>query len=179
MRTLRLVPALAVLLLSFAACAAPAPVKVGEKAPDFTLPSTDGTKVTLSKLLAKGPVILAFYPKAFTMGCTRELTAYTAKYDEVKKRGAEVLAISLDDLETLEKFKAELGAPFPFLSDADGAVAKRYAGLSGTVSQRVTVIVDPKGTITTVSEGMSAIDPDDEIASCPMAAPAAPLPASK
>ena len=71
--------------------------------------------------------MLAFYPAAFTAGCTHELRTYGGRYDQLVSRGAKLLAISVDDPATLARFKSSLFAPFEFLSDGDGAVARRTA----------------------------------------------------
>ena len=72
--------------------------------------------------LAVVPVILAFYPKAFTPGCTKQNAAFRDRFAEVEKKGATVLGISTDDVETQKRFKAEMKLPYPLLSDGDGAV---------------------------------------------------------
>jgi peroxiredoxin Q/BCP len=145
-------------------------LKAGDKAPDFTLPEADGQPVTLSKLLEKGPVILAFYPKAFTPGCTKELTAYRDRHGEVAIKGAQVLAISTDDVETLKKFKASLKASYPFLSDKDGAVSAQYSGKNMVgMAHRATFVIDRDRTVKSVTEGGDAIDPSTAIKDCPFA----------
>jgi peroxiredoxin len=83
-----------------------------------------------------------------------------------------VVAISTDDAPTLAKFKASLGAPFLFLSDPGGKVSAQFAGVSGGVSNRATVILDAHGNITHVSQGMDALIPSDDIDACPTSRPA-------
>lgn len=139
---------------------------VGDTAPDFTLTSSEGTSVSLAQLRASGPVLLAFFPRAFTAGCTRELRSYRDHHAEVLERGARVVAISTDDPATLARFKQSLGAPFTFLSDPDGAVSAVYGGVSGGKANRVTVTVGPDGRITRVTAGLPAIFPAQDIASC-------------
>src|SRR5512138_221238 len=90
-------------------------LKVGDKAPDFTLPDTHGAPVTLSRLLEKGPVILAFYPKAFTPGCTQQNKSFRDHFGEVTAKGAQVLGISVDSVETQRKFREKYQLPFPLL----------------------------------------------------------------
>src|SRR5512141_1255560 len=89
-----------------------AALKVGDKAPDFTLPDTQGMPVTLSRLLEKGPVILAFYPKAFTPGCTQQNQNFRDHFGEVEAKGAQVLGISVDSVATQKKFKEKYQLPF-------------------------------------------------------------------
>jgi thioredoxin-dependent peroxiredoxin len=145
-------------------------LKVGDKAPDFTLPDTEGAQVTLSTLLKSGPVILAFYPKAFTPGCTQQNSNFRDHFSEVEAKGAQVIGISVDKLETQKKFKAEYKLPFPLLSDAGGKVAAQYAGKMPVVglAQRANFVIDQDGTIKAIVEGGQAVDPTSTIASCPL-----------
>jgi thioredoxin-dependent peroxiredoxin len=143
-------------------------VAVGQPAPDFTLPDSDGKPVSLQSELAKGPVILAFYPAAFTSGCTHELRTYAGRYQELVARGAHLLAISVDSPETLARFKASLLAPFSFLSDQTGEVSRLYGGTSGRgKSERLTVTIGKDGVITRVTPGALAMFPGSDIAACP------------
>jgi len=84
-----------------------------------------------------------------------------------------VVAISTDDVETLRRFRASLGAPFPFLSDPGGVVSARYAGVWGRSANRVTVTIDRDGTIARVTEGLGAILPEADVRACPTARPGA------
>lgn len=145
-------------------------LKAGDRAPDFSLPSTENQTVTLSRLLEKGPVILAFFPKAFTPGCTKELSAYRDQYTDVEKKGAQVIGISTDDLETQRKFKSSLQITYPLLSDKGGKVAALYGGtVPGLrLANRATYVIDQKGTIQKIMTGSAAIDPTGAIASCPL-----------
>lgn len=144
---------------------------VGDQAPSFSLTSSEGQPVTLASLIARGPVLLAFFPRAFTAGCTRELQAYRDHHDEVLEHGARVVAISTDDPQTLARFKASLVAPFTFLSDPEGAVSRVYAGVSGGTANRATVTVARDGRITRITAGLPAIFPAADIASCAPASP--------
>ena len=145
-------------------------LKAGDKAPDFTLPDTEGKPVTLSKLLEQGPVILAFYPKAFTPGCTKQNSNFRDKYAEVEKKGAQVLGISVDDVATQKKFKAEYKLPYPLLSDAGGKVADRYTGTMPVVgyASRSNVVIGQDGTVVKIVAGSEAVDPNGAIALCPL-----------
>ncbi len=144
-------------------------LKVGDKAPDFTLTDSDGKPVALGALLQKGPVILAFFPKAFTPGCTKENQAYRDRYAEVEKKGASVVAISTDSPDTLKKFKDEYHLPFLLLSDADGKVADQYGGRIPVVglANRATYVVDQDGKIADIVTGSAAVDPTASLTSCP------------
>jgi len=145
-------------------------LKVGDKAPDFTLTDHDGNPVTLSKALLAGPVILAFYPKAFTPGCTRQNSNFRDKYAEVESKGAQVFGISTDSVATQKKFRAEYKLPYALLSDPDGTVAKEYSGTMPIVgvANRANFVIGQDGKIARIVEGGDAIDPNAAIAACPL-----------
>jgi peroxiredoxin Q/BCP len=145
-------------------------LKAGDKAPDFTLPDTEGKPVTLSKLLEQGPVILAFYPKAFTSGCTKQNSNFRDKYAEVEQKGAQVLGISVDEVATQRRFKAEYKLPYPLLSDVGGKVADQYTGTVPVLgyASRSNVVIGQDGKVVQVIEGSDAIDPNGAIALCPL-----------
>ena len=142
-------------------------VAVGDPAPDFTLLDTEGQAVALKALLQQGPVILAFYPRAFTGGCTHELRSYAQHQPELATKGAQLCAISVDDRETLARFRASLGATFRFLSDPDGEVARRYGGVSAGTANRITVTIGQDGKVLRITSGLSAIFPAGDIKECP------------
>ena len=123
--------------------------KVGEKAPDFTLPSQMGDNVTLSEYQGKKNVVLYFYPKDETRGCTREACEFRDRYDIFTGLGAEVLGVSSDTLESHKSFATHHGLPFLLLSDEDGKVRKLYGVPStmGIIPGRVTFIIDTKGVV--------------------------------
>ena len=145
-------------------------LKVGDKAPDFTLPDQDGKPVSLSKALEAGPVILAFYPKAFTPGCTKQNSNFRDKYAEVEQKGAQVFGVSVDSVETQKKFKAEYKLPYSLLSDEGGKVSKQYGGTMPVVglASRANFVIGQDGKITQIIEGSDAIDPNGAIANCPL-----------
>jgi peroxiredoxin Q/BCP len=145
------------------------PLAVGDPAPDFTLPDQDGKPVTLSKLLASGPVILAFYPKAFTSGCTRQNSSFRDRYGDLAGKGAQVLGISTDDVATQKRFKEDLKLPYPLLSDKGGRVAKQYAGTMAVLglANRANFVVGQDGKIASIVLGGDAVDPGSAIAACP------------
>ena len=100
----------AVLASSLALAPATAALKLGAKAPDFTTTGAVGGKefkIHLAEQLRKGPVVLYFFPKAFTSGCTAEAHAFSEAIDDFKKAGAQVIGMSADDLPTLHKFSTE------------------------------------------------------------------------
>jgi len=124
-------------------------VKVGDKAPDFTLPSQMGDNVTLSEYFGKKNIVLYFYPKDETRGCTREACEFRDQYDVFTGLGAEVLGVSSDTLESHKSFATHHGLPFLLLSDEDGKVRKLYGATStmGIIPGRVTYIIDKKGIV--------------------------------
>lgn len=131
-----------------------ATIEVGERAPDFTLPGHEGTRVRLGDLLKEGStVVLAFYPLDFSPKCSSELTQFQATYDELRAMGAEVLGVSVDSTWCHAAFAKRLGLEFPLLSDFNREVIGDYVGfyedIDGMrgVSRRGVVVVDPSGTV--------------------------------
>lgn len=119
----------------------------GEEAPDFELESHDGSKVKLSDYRGRW-VILYFFPKAFTPGCTRETKEFTALWDELEKLGTMVFGISTDTVDTQRRFAERYGVKFKLLSDHSKEVTRKYGvlGLVG-LAERVTFIIGPDGKI--------------------------------
>ncbi|MGQ0508210.1 MAG: peroxiredoxin family protein [Myxococcaceae bacterium] len=146
--------------------------KAGDLAPDFTVKDTDANTRTLSEMVKRGPVIIAFFPKAFTGGCMRELTAYRERYADVANRNAQILAVSTDNVETLQKFKAELKAPFAFVSDELGALVRAYDVKTPVISmaQRYTFVVGQDRKVLSVTSGSDAVDPSGALNACPLRA---------
>jgi peroxiredoxin len=132
----------------------------GEAAPDFTAPATTGVKVTLSQFRGKKNVVLAFFPKAFTGGCTKEMQGYQAGISQFVDSNTVVFGISLDDVETNKKFADSLGLEFALLSDPSGEVAKKYGVYNAerNIASRTTFVIDKEGKITHTEEGSAAID---------------------
>lgn len=123
-------------------------VKVGDQAPDFTLTSGAGTPVSLKDLLGK-PVVLYFYPKDDTPGCTAEACGFRDQYAVFQDLGAEVLGVSSDTVNTHQKFAASHGLPFPLLSDGGDKLRKLYGvpATLGILPGRVTYIIDKQGIV--------------------------------
>lgn len=124
-------------------------VKVGDKAPDFELPNEKGEKVRLGDFLGKKSVVLYFYPKDFSPGCTKEACAFRDSYELFQDAGAEVIGISSDTQESHGKFSRELRLPFQLLSDRSGEVRRAYGVPSslGMIPGRVTYVIDKTGTV--------------------------------
>jgi peroxiredoxin Q/BCP len=124
-------------------------VKVGDKAPDFTLPLQLGDNVTLSEYFGKKNVVLYFYPKDESPGCTREACTFRDSYEELTSLGAEVLGVSSQSVESHVSFATHHGLPFILLSDAENKVRQLYGVPStmGIIPGRVTYIIDKKGVV--------------------------------
>ncbi|HET7688382.1 MAG TPA: peroxiredoxin [Candidatus Macondimonas sp.] len=122
---------------------------LGDKAPPFTLPTADGRQVSLSDYHGRQPVVVYFYPKDDTPGCTAEACAFRDQYEDFKQAGAEVIGISSDAPEAHAKFASKHRLPFLLLSDRDGAVRKAYGvpATLGLLPGRVTFVVDREGII--------------------------------
>ncbi|MGB7288860.1 MAG: peroxiredoxin [Candidatus Macondimonas sp.] len=122
---------------------------VGDKAPSFTLPTADGRQVSLSDYRGRQPVVVYFYPKDDTPGCTAEACAFRDQYEDFKQAGAEVIGISSDAPEAHAKFASKHRLPFLLLSDRDGAVRKSYGvpATLGLLPGRVTFVVDREGIV--------------------------------
>ena len=117
---------------------------VGDTAPDFTLPSQTGDLVNLSDIARQKEVVLYFYPKDNTPGCTAEAGAFRDSYEVFKELGAEVIGVSSDSVESHQGFSAKCALPFILLSDAGGKVRKLYSVPStlGLLPGRVTYVID-------------------------------------
>ncbi len=123
--------------------------KVGDTAPDFTLESKTGEKVSLSEFRGRKNVVLYFYPKDETMGCTREACGFRDRYEAFKDLGAEVVGISSDSAESHRKFAQHHGLPFTLLSDPKKEVRKLYGVPSSMafLPGRVTYVIDVHGVV--------------------------------
>lgn len=135
-------------LLMTAPVAAAAVPAVGTPAPDFTLPSTAGQDVQLSALRGR-PVLLAFFPLAFTGVCTAELCAFRDDWDEIEGAGLVVLPVSVDSVPTLREFKAKHALTTELLSDFRREVSRAYGVLleERFHSTRAYFLIDAAGTI--------------------------------
>ena len=124
-------------------------VNVGDKAPDFTLDSQTGENVTLSDFFGKKNLVLYFYPKDETPGCTREACTFRDSYELFTDLGAEVIGVSADTVESHKAFAEHHNLPFTLLSDLDNNVRKLYGATStlGFIPGRVTFIIDKKGVV--------------------------------
>lgn len=132
------------------------PVKVGDTAPEFTLPSQNGAPVRLSDFRGKKAVVLYFYPKDDTPGCTAESCAFRDQYEVFQTAGAEVIGVSGDSPESHQKFAAKYQLPFTLLSDKGDQVRKLYGATAafGLFPGRVTYVIDQVGVVQYVFDSM-------------------------
>ena len=158
---------LAVLVLLCAATPAMAALKVGDAAPDFTAPATLGGKeftYSLKAALKKGPVVVYFYPAAFTKGCTVEAHEFAAAIPHYQALGASVIGVSHDDIATLNKFSvSECQSKFPVAADQDRHIMKNYDAALGfltSYASRTSYVVGQDGRI---AFAYSDLDPDEHV----------------
>ena len=143
-------------------------LEVGTKAPEFTLPDQDGSNVSLSDYLGK-KVVLYFYPRDNTPGCSRQACAFAKSYDGFKRKDIVVIGVSKDSVASHQKFAEKYGLPFILLSDLERQAIEAYGVWQekksyGKVSMgvvRTTYIIDEKGVIEKV---MAKVKPDTNAA---------------
>ncbi|WP_457418528.1 peroxiredoxin [Roseateles sp. P5_E7] len=156
------------LLAAFLIPSAHAALNVGAPAPDFTTDAAVGGqpfKFHLAEALKKGPVVLYFYPKAFTSGCTVEAHQFAEATDRFAAAGATVIGMSNDDIDTLKKFSVEAcRSKFAVAADAGGKVIKDYdvalKMVPGTIADRVSYLIGKDGKVAAVHASMN---PDGHI----------------
>ena len=124
-------------------------VKVGEQAPDFTLPNQDGDMVSLTDYTKEKNIVLFFYPKDFSPGCTTQACSFRDHYEDFTELGAEVIGVSSDSVESHKKFLDEYLLPFTLLSDEKGELRTMYGSTKGfgLLPGRFTFIIDKGGII--------------------------------
>ncbi|WP_354635033.1 peroxiredoxin [Planktothricoides raciborskii] len=131
-------------------------IKVGDKAPDFTLNSATGEKVSLKDFYGKKSVVLYFYPKDDTPGCTAESCAFRDSYEVFKEAGAEVIGVSGDSQQSHQQFARKYNLPFILLSDSDNKLRQLY-GVPATLfilPGRVTYVIDKQGVVRHIFDSM-------------------------
>ena len=145
-------------------------INEGDQAPDFTLQSDAGTDVTLSSLRGR-PVVLYFYPRDDTPGCTTQACGIRDAYGEFERAGAVVLGVSPDDESSHVKFREKYELPFTLLADTDHAVAERYgawgekkfAGKSYLGVKRSTFVIGEDGTVKKVMHNVKPATHADDV----------------
>jgi peroxiredoxin Q/BCP len=145
-------------------------IEPGQRAPAFTLTADDGSKVRLSDLRGR-PVLLYFYPKDDTPGCTREACAFRDRRREFKRYDAAVLGVSADSMESHGKFRDKFGLNFPLLADTDHKVAEKYGawreknmyGKKSMGIQRSTYLIDSTGKVARVWKAVKVEEHDSQV----------------
>ena len=145
-------------------------IEVGSKAPAFTLTADDGSKVRLSDLKGQ-PVVLYFYPRDDTPGCTREACSFRDQKAALKKLGAKVLGISTDSVESHGKFRGKYELNFPLLADPDHLVAEKFGawreknmyGKKSMGIQRSTFLIDADGKVAKVWKAVKVDGHDAQV----------------
>jgi peroxiredoxin Q/BCP len=133
-----------------------AAIKVGDRVPNFSLPSQTGTTVNVSDLIGKKSLVIYFYPKDDTPGCTAESCAFRDSYEVFTDAGAEVIGISADSPQSHQQFAQKYNLPFTLLSDSDNRVRKLF-GVPSTLfvlPGRVTYIIDKAGIVRHIFDSM-------------------------
>jgi peroxiredoxin Q/BCP len=152
-------------------------LEVGDKAPDFSTVDQDGERVSLKDLRGR-KVVLYFYPKDDTPGCTKEACSFRDGWSQFRRRKIEVLGVSVDDERSHKKFAEKFDLPFRLLADTEKAIVRAYGvwgkkslyGRSYMGTHRVTYLIDEKGKIAAV---WPRVKPDDHAAEVLAAASAA------
>jgi len=124
-------------------------VRAGDQAPDFELPDGSGQTVRLSDFRGRKAVVLYFYPKDDTPGCTKEACTFRDQYQDFADAGAEVIGVSSDSADSHARFASKYRLPFRLLADSDGALRKRYGvpATLGLLPGRVTYVIDKQGMV--------------------------------
>jgi peroxiredoxin Q/BCP len=145
-------------------------IEAGQRAPAFTLPADDGQRVRLADLKGQ-PVVLYFYPRDDTPGCTREACAFRDQQAKLKKLGAVVLGVSADSSESHGKFRDKYRLNFPLLADVDHQVAEKYGawreknmyGKKSMGIQRSTFLIGPDGKVVKVWKQVKVDGHDEQV----------------
>ncbi|MBE9059493.1 peroxiredoxin [cf. Phormidesmis sp. LEGE 11477] len=124
-------------------------LSVGTKAPDFTSTDDAGNSVSLSDFSGK-TVVIYFYPKDDTPGCTKQANSFRDSYSEYEGKDIVVLGVSMDDETSHKAFKEKFNLPFPLIVDSDGAITKAFDVEGGGYAKRITFVINGEGTITQV-----------------------------
>ena len=127
---------------------------LGEPAPEFVLPTNTGSgEIALDNYRGRW-VVLYFYPQDFTSGCTLEAQRFQRDLDEYEARNAQILGVSVDDVDSHVEFCDAEGLKFPLLADTDGSVSKAYGSWLGAASLRHTYLIDPQGVLREIFLGV-------------------------
>jgi peroxiredoxin Q/BCP len=140
-------------------------VKAGDQAPDFQGPTSDGRQLGLKDFLGKKNVVLYFYPKDDTPGCTKEACSFRDNLQPIRDLGAEIVGVSLDSVQSHDKFARKYGLKFPLISDKEKRIANAYGVLRdiGLSTNRVTFIIDTKGKIAKIFPKVDVTKHSEEV----------------
>ncbi len=140
-------------------------VKVGDPASDFEGPTSDGTRLGLKDFKGKKSVVLYFYPKDDTSGCTKEACSFRDNIHSIRNMDAEIIGVSLDGVESHRKFSLKYGLPFPLISDKGKTIAKAYGVLRdpGISTNRVTFLIDKNGKIARIFPKVDVTKHSEEV----------------
>ncbi len=129
-------------------------IAAGEVAPPFVGTTASGTPLDFASYRGQ-PVVLYFYPKANTAGCTSEARGFAENYPELQRAGVAIVGVSVDSVEAQKSFSEKCGLPFPLVADHDRTIAKQYGvlGFLG-IAKRVTFFVGPDGRVAEVVQGL-------------------------
>jgi len=155
-----------VAMMTFLSQLQAADLKAGDAAPDFKLPGSDGKTNSLPHYRGKQAVVLAWFPKAFTPGCTNECKAFAAGGPSLRKFDVAYFTASVDPPEKNKKFAESVGADYPILSDAEGKVARAY-GVTGAVQKiasRWTFYIGPDGKILYIDKNVNTKTHAEDVA---------------
>jgi peroxiredoxin Q/BCP len=143
----------------------PLKVKVGDPAPDFEGPTADGTRLGLKDFVGKKNVVLYFYPKDDTPGCTKEACSFRDNLQPIRSMRAEIVGVSLDSVESHKKFAAKYRLSFPLISDKEKRIAEAYGVLrdTGTSTNRVTFLIDTTGRVAKIFPKVDVTKHTEEI----------------
>jgi thioredoxin-dependent peroxiredoxin len=142
-------------------------VKAGDPAPDFEGPTSDGSRLGLKDFVGKKNVVLYFYPKDDTPGCTKEACSFRDNLQPIRDMGAEIIGVSLDSIQSHSKFASKYGLSFPLISDKEKRIANAYGVLkdTGTSTNRVTFIIDKTGKVAKVFPKVDVTKHTEEVVS--------------
>jgi peroxiredoxin Q/BCP len=139
-------------------------LSVGNPAPDFTLQDSDGNNYSLSSYKEKNPVIIYFYPKAGTPGCTKQACGIRDSFSKFKENEIVILGISVDSKESIRTFMKDNSLNFPLLSDEKKEVSKSYGVLNNIgLDSRITFIIDKQGSIANILRDVDVETHADEV----------------
>jgi thioredoxin-dependent peroxiredoxin len=137
------------------------PLAIGSTAPDFSLLDQNGQAFTLSEALKAGPVVLYFYPKDETLGCTKQACGFRDRHEGFLAKDAKVVGVSADSVASHQQFIAHRQLPFTLLSDPDKALHRLYGvgtGILGIMTSRLTFVIDQRGIIRSRTDSVMDVE---------------------